>query len=151
MHVCAEWWGHVVALSRASCAHVAFVQTVLDPVRLRQVLTNGLSNAMKYGRACSGSPVVVRVRCTAADGGEDDRQWLLFEILDGGPGLQGLTEETLFSDFAVAATAIDPARLGARSIGSSGLGLPIIARLARCVSLRQASNLRACVGTVVPD
>lgn len=40
-----------------------------------------------------------------------------------------MTEDTLFTDFAVAASPA--ARVSSRGIGSSGLGLPICARLAR--------------------
>lgn len=153
---------------------------MVDPVRLRQILANGLSNAVKYARA--SAPVLVSVRLSdgrataaaAAAPSADDMAHeragaaepgdcfstvtmhspvaaphrsssccahLLIEVLDTGGGLRGVPEETLFSDFAAIgggggvgeAAAAAAARNGRMVIGSSGLGLPIIARLAKCV------------------
>jgi hypothetical protein len=62
---------------------------------------------------------------------------IVIEVLDGGPGLRGATEARLFSDFAGATTPSGAAQGGTnRGVGSSGLGLPICARLARLLGGR---------------
>lgn len=76
-----------------------------DPIRLRQVLTNLLSNAAKF--TPDGSPITVTVR--ARDGyGE-------VEVADCGPGIPLHRRHELFAPFA---------RLGATAPGT-GLGLYI--------------------------
>ena len=52
-----------------------------DPVRLRQVLVNLLSNALKF---TAQGEIVVRVQC----GAESKRQ-LLFSVRDTGIGIPG--------------------------------------------------------------
>ena len=85
----------------------------LDPVRLRQVMDNFISNAVKYSPA--GSTVVVR-------GLYEANGWRV-EVQDEGPGLKENDRQRLFQDFA---------RLSAQPTGgekSTGLGLSIVRRI----------------------
>lgn len=84
-----------------------------DPLRLRQVLDNILSNAVKYSPP--DSHVHVRSR-------HDSSGWRI-EVQDEGPGIQTADRARLFQDFA---------RLSARPTGgekSTGLGLAICRRV----------------------
>ena len=86
---------------------------LIDPLRLRQVLDNFITNAVKFSPA--GSTVWIRAYYTG-DG------WR-FEVLDQGPGLIEEDRAQLFQDFA---------RLSARPTGnekSTGLGLAISRRV----------------------
>ncbi|MBP7688608.1 MAG: GAF domain-containing protein [Thermoflexales bacterium] len=84
-----------------------------DPLRLRQVIDNLVSNAVKYSPPGS----VVRVGLQRLDGG-----WRI-AVKDQGPGLTPTDRQRLFQDFA---------RLSARPTGgekSVGLGLAIVRRI----------------------
>ena len=105
-----------------------------DAVRVRQIVTNGLTNALKYAAPATYGPL--RVVCAAgpAAGGSDTAAGpgaVLIEVLDSGLGLQGQTEESLFEDFAA---HVPTSRTGA--VGSSGLGLAICNRMARLLGGR---------------
>ena len=124
-------------------------QVITDEFRVRQVVCNGLTNAIKYSNAPLNGAIRVCVRArmdsppqaapgrTAAVPGPAARaQWLCIDVLDCGEGLGDLEgeEATLFTDFAAAVTK--GVGVGApRAIGSSGVGLPICARCVvwRCV------------------
>ncbi|GAB4411476.1 MAG: hypothetical protein Kow00106_05690 [Anaerolineae bacterium] len=93
--------------------HVESGTLVADPVRLRQVLDNLISNAVKYSPP--GSTVWVDV-IRERDG------WRL-AVQDQGPGISPADRDKLFTDFA---------RLSARPTGgekSTGLGLAITRRV----------------------
>jgi signal transduction histidine kinase len=62
---------------------------MLDPGRLRQVLLNYVSNALKYGGESRSVQIGVR-----ADRGE-----LLIEVSDDGPGLAPADQERAFAEF----------------------------------------------------
>ena len=81
------------------------LSVALDPVRMRQVLTNLLENAARYAPA--GSEVAVRVR--VEDGGQRAR----IEVADRGPGLGAADKSRIFDRFV----------RGAAGQGTSGLGL----------------------------
>jgi signal transduction histidine kinase len=84
-----------------------------DPLRLRQILENLISNAVKY------SPVGSEVRIGARLVPEGWRFW----VSDRGPGIKVEERERLFSDFG---------RLSSQPTGgekSVGLGLSIVRRL----------------------
>lgn len=84
-----------------------------DPIRLRQVIDNLVSNAIKYSPPGS----VVRVDAQAVDGG-----WRV-NVFDQGPGITPDDRKQLFKDFA---------RLSAQPTGgekSIGLGLAITRRI----------------------
>jgi signal transduction histidine kinase len=79
------------------------VPCLADPERVEQVLSNLLSNALKYGR---GTPVKVRVY------GEEG--YALLAVMDGGIGISKENQTRVFERFE---------RLVPRSAGGLGLGL----------------------------
>ncbi|KAK4050856.1 nuclear pore complex subunit [Microbotryomycetes sp. JL201] len=86
-----------------------------DRLRIRQILANGLSNAIKFTK--SG---FVTLRLRQEDSAvEDDRVWLRFEIEDSGEGIHADVLPTLFQPFRQADAST------ARRFGGSGLGLVI--------------------------
>jgi two-component system, NarL family, sensor histidine kinase EvgS len=85
----------------------------LDPLRLKQVLTNLLSNALKY---TARGGVAFHVKALAREG---DVPLLEFVVQDTGAGIPAHLQQRLFQPFASAPTAP----------GSTGLGLSICQRL----------------------
>ncbi len=92
-----------------------------DGGRLRQIILNGLTNAVKYSSSCA-TGIVVRVSVSA-------RGMITFSVTDDGCGLPaGVTQEALFLDFNnVVARGHTPA-LSTRSARRVGMGLPIASR-----------------------
>ncbi len=89
----------------------------VDSLRLRQVLTNLMGNAVKF--TDEGEVVL---RCTPMDAAGEKRN-LLFEVSDTGIGLPGDKIDTLFKSFVQADPSIT------RKYGGTGLGLAICYRL----------------------
>ena len=89
----------------------------VDPMRLRQILLNLLSNACKFTRA---GEVALRVRKTV-----NGRDWAEFAISDTGIGMTAEQQTRLFEEFAQADAST------ARRYGGTGLGLAITRKLAR--------------------
>jgi signal transduction histidine kinase len=87
-----------------------------DPLRLRQVLLNLLSNACKFKEG----EVTLRVRKVA-----DGRNWTEFAVSDTGIGMTPEQQAKLFEEFTQADS------LTARRYGGTGLGLAITRKLAR--------------------
>ena len=85
----------------------------LDPVRVRQVLTNLIGNAIKF---TDRGRVVVHA-CVKAE--TDGRQSLQITITDTGIGFDPARTEALFSPFTQADGSVT------RSFGGTGLGLAI--------------------------
>ncbi len=85
-----------------------------DPVRLRQVLSNFLSNALKF---TEHGGVRVEVRAVAAG-------QLRFEVQDSGPGIEPSVQARLFKPFTQADVSTT------RRFGGTGLGLSICRDLA---------------------
>jgi len=99
-------------------------QTVrTDPVRLRQILTNLVSNAIKF--TDQGS-VRIAVRCTAPQGtaSQETAPRMAFAVADTGIGMKPEEMTRLFQPF----TQIDAS--SARRFGGTGLGLSISKHLA---------------------
>jgi len=92
-------------------------ELVTDPVRFRQILTNLMSNAIKYTTAGGAVTVEASVR---PDGGG-----VRCVVADSGPGMNADEIEIALSRFGRLGRAITHDRPGA------GLGLPIAADLAR--------------------
>ncbi|MBK8726539.1 MAG: PAS domain S-box protein [Holophagaceae bacterium] len=93
-------------------AHVA------DAMRLRQILNNFLSNAVKFTE--SGS-ITLRLRRLAV---RESREVLAFEVEDTGIGISPESQEKLFAPFTQAEASTT------RRFGGTGLGLVISRRLA---------------------
>ena len=91
-----------------------------DPFRLRQILLNLVSNAIKF--TPDGGNVTLRVRQSAAHDGGGPAIW--FEIVDSGIGLSPEQLDRLFKPFSQGDSSTT------RRFGGSGLGLSISKRLA---------------------
>jgi signal transduction histidine kinase len=88
-----------------------------DPMRLKQILLNLLSNACKFTKE---GEVTVQVRKVA-----DGRDWVELAVADTGIGLTAEQQAKLFQDFTQADS------LTARRYGGTGLGLALSRKLAR--------------------
>jgi len=88
-----------------------------DPMRLKQILLNLLSNACKFTKE---GEVALRVRKVA-----DGRDWVELAVADSGIGMSAEQQAKLFQDFTQADS------LTARRYGGTGLGLAISRKLAR--------------------
>jgi len=88
-----------------------------DPVRLRQVITNLVGNAIKFTEK---GEVVLHVK-DAAEAGEPGH--LLFWVSDTGIGIPPEKQDSIFNSF----TQADPSTT--REYGGTGLGLAICRRL----------------------
>ena len=88
-----------------------------DPLRLKQILLNLLSNACKFTKE---GQVALRVRKVS-----DDRDWVELAVADSGIGMTAEQLAKLFQDFTQADS------LTARRYGGTGLGLAISRKLAR--------------------
>ena len=88
-----------------------------DPLRIKQVLTNLVHNAVKFTEA---GEVIVRVLVEESDGGEP---MLGVKVSDTGIGLSAELQQRLFQPFSQVSTA------RTRHHGGSGLGLMICKQL----------------------
>ena len=86
-----------------------------DPMRLRQVLTNYLTNALKF--TTTGS-IMLNVQRGAG-------YRLRFEVIDTGAGMDGAALACLFQPFSQVDNSLT------RKVGGTGLGLSICSELAR--------------------
>ncbi|PUE11494.1 hypothetical protein B9Z51_04175 [Limnohabitans sp. T6-5] len=86
----------------------------LDPVRMRQVLTNLIGNAIKF--TVQGS---VTVKAEALPGPDAQTRLLCIRIIDTGIGFDPARTDALFSPFTQADGSVT------RSFGGTGLGLAI--------------------------
>ncbi len=90
-----------------------------DPLRIRQVLINLLSNAYKF---TSQGKIGLRATCVVQEGG---RAEVRFEVQDTGIGLSSEQQHLLFDAFVQADPSIS------RQYGGSGLGLSISQQLVK--------------------
>jgi signal transduction histidine kinase/putative methionine-R-sulfoxide reductase with GAF domain len=88
-----------------------------DPMRLKQILLNLLSNACKFTK---DGEVALRVRKLA-----DGRDWVELAVVDTGIGLSPEQQAKLFQEFTQADS------LTSRRYGGTGLGLALSRKLAR--------------------
>jgi adenylate cyclase len=88
-----------------------------DPMRLKQILFNLLSNACKFTK---DGEVALRVRREV-----DGRDWIEIAVADTGIGLTAEQQARLFQEFTQADS------LTARRYGGTGLGLALSRKLAR--------------------
>lgn len=92
---------------------------VTDPLRLRQILSNFLSNALKFTRT---GGVTVRVERVGTL--EDGRDTIALRVRDSGIGISDEQRALLFQPFSQAESGT------ARAFGGTGLGLTICLQLA---------------------
>ena len=88
-----------------------------DPVRLRQVILNLISNAVKFTEI---GEIVVRVQPSAVEGASGR---LDFEVSDTGAGISESTQKRLFESFSQGEASTN------RKFGGTGLGLAISRQL----------------------
>lgn len=102
---------HQTSLS-LDCLTGAPIKIVSDPRRVRQILLNLISNAIKFGQ---GKPISVTCERTANGG-------VAIAVKDRGPGISAEDQERIFLEFV---------QLGRTQLqDGTGLGLPISRRLA---------------------
>jgi signal transduction histidine kinase len=89
----------------------------VDPMRLRQILLNLLSNACKFTKE---GEVKLQARKVA-----DGRGWIEFAVADSGIGMTTEQQAKLFEEFSQAEATT------AQRFGGTGLGLAITRKLAR--------------------
>src|SRR5262249_41933020 len=89
----------------------------VDPMRLRQILLNLLSNAFKFTKE---GEVTLRARRVA-----DGRDWIELAVADTGIGMTAEQQAKLFEEFTQADATT------AQRFGGTGLGLAITRKLAR--------------------
>jgi len=90
---------------------------IVDPMRLRQILLNLLSNACKFTKQ---GEVALRARRVV-----DGRDWIELAVADTGIGMTAEQQAKLFEEFTQADSST------ARQYGGTGLGLAITRKLAR--------------------
>jgi signal transduction histidine kinase/CheY-like chemotaxis protein len=95
----------------------ALAPLTVDPMRLRQILLNLLSNACKFTK---GGEVALRLRKVV-----DGRNWIEFTVSDTGIGMTPKQQAKLFEEFTQADSST------ARQYGGTGLGLAITRKLAQ--------------------
>ena len=98
-------------------AHENLGDITVDPMRLRQILLNLLSNACKFTK---GGEVKLRAR-KMANGGN----WIELAVADTGIGMTAEQQAKLFEEFTQADATT------AQRFGGTGLGLAITRKLAR--------------------
>jgi GAF domain-containing protein len=92
-------------------------QVTVDPMRLRQILLNLLSNACKFTKEGE-----VKLRASRVGNG---REWIELSIADTGIGMTAEQQAKLFEEFSQADSRT------AQRFGGTGLGLAISRKLAR--------------------
>ena len=99
---------------------------LIDPSRLRQIVTNLVGNALKFTAAGSVT-VRMRVERGAGDGGEMTPARLAIDIADTGIGIAADKLDAIFEPFVQAEASTT------RQFGGTGLGLAISRRFARAL------------------
>ena len=92
-------------------------QVWMDRSRLTQVLTNLVSNALKYGGPN------ISLRASLAAGSERRGQWAALSVLDDGPGLSPEEVERVFERYARGSTATH--------VPGEGIGLAVCQSIVR--------------------
>jgi signal transduction histidine kinase/CheY-like chemotaxis protein/HPt (histidine-containing phosphotransfer) domain-containing protein len=116
---------------RVGAAHLA------DALRLRQVLSNFLSNAIKFTER---GRVQVRLERLAV---QEQRELLAFRVHDTGIGISAEDQATLFQPFTQAGDG------GTRTQDSTGLGLSICRHLAQLMDGEIALESQLGAGTTL--
>jgi len=93
-----------------------------DPLRLRQIISNLTTNAIKFSSRPERQGQVSMQACVVRE--EDDRVWVEVSVQDNGIGMDESTRARLFTPFTQADASTT------RRYGGTGLGLVISRRLA---------------------
>jgi len=93
-----------------------------DPSRIRQILINLISNAVKFTQS---GHVIIRIHIESHPG---DNELIRFTVTDTGMGMDDLSKQRLFTAFTQADTSIS------RNFGGTGLGLVISRKLAELMN-----------------
>ncbi len=102
---------------------VKLPETILgDPSRIRQILINLISNAVKFTQS---GHVIIRVLIETRP---DKKELIRFTVTDTGMGMNDLSKQRLFTAFTQADTSIS------RNFGGTGLGLVISRKLAELMN-----------------
>jgi PAS domain S-box-containing protein len=109
---------------------------LLDALRVRQILGNFVSNAIKFTPRGS---IELRVLLAGRDG---DLEHLRFEVQDTGIGISASEQRTLFERF-------EQAQSNASRFGGTGLGLSITRRLAELMGGRVSMTSVLGAGTTM--
>ena len=108
-----------------------------DALRLRQILSNFLSNALKFTER--GEVLVILDRLAL----EEQRELIALRVKDSGIGISAEDQAQLFQPFAQAGDG------GAQRADSTGLGLTICRRLAEMMGGEIIMESRVGVGTTM--
>jgi len=106
-----------------SCSSDLPVEIIGDLVRLRQIIVNLVSNAIKFTETGHVELAVVRDRTTRPEGEEKSLVRLNFSVTDTGVGIPEEKQKRIFDEFEQADTSTT------RNYGGTGLGLAISSRL----------------------
>ncbi|HEX7370973.1 MAG TPA: ATP-binding protein [Rhodanobacteraceae bacterium] len=98
---------------------------VADPLRIRQILSNFLSNAVKFTQTGG-----ISVRLERVAGLPDGRDEIAIRVRDSGIGISAEQREVLFQPFSQADSSTT------RNFGGTGLGLAICRQLAELMGGR---------------
>lgn len=110
---------------------------IIDELRLSQILTNLINNAIKFTRYGA-----VELRVMLADQHEDSHL-IQFEIKDTGIGISAESQKSLFNAFTQADSSIS------RDYGGSGLGLSICKKITELMNGSIALRSEVGLGTTV--
>lgn len=112
-----------------------------DPIRLRQILTNLLANALKFTNSGEVSCTISRHEHVAA-------QFIRFEVQDSGIGIPESFRADIFSPFR----QLDPTI--SRKFGGTGLGLAIVNSLVElmkgAITIKSTEGVGSCFVVDLP-
>ncbi|MBB5191836.1 two-component system sensor histidine kinase EvgS [Silvimonas terrae] len=117
-------------------ADEAACHVMADATRLRQILSNLLSNALKF--TTQGGIVL---RCRVSEGAQPDLAAVIFEVEDTGIGISPDDQAALFQPFVQATS------MPSGGHGGTGLGLSICKRLAAMMNGQVALESTPGLGT----
>ncbi|QQE12934.1 response regulator [Planctomycetota bacterium] len=113
-----------------------------DATRIRQILINLVSNAIKF---TSEGKVWIKVRCTDSEGKENPEGvggWLVYEVGDTGVGIDDQMQQMIFEPFS----QVDSS--STRKVGGTGLGLSITKRVCSLLGGEMSFESKAGEGSV---
>lgn len=93
-----------------------------DPARVRQILANLISNAVKF--TPDGGHVTVRVETRSGAAAPGPGEWIVADVADTGPGISAEQQQMLFQEFA---------RFAPSAVHGTGIGLAISQRIAHAL------------------